>query len=564
MGIPGFFRWLSYDCRNSITEITDSTVTDNLYIDANGLIHDSASEIFCYGSNSPESRDPSGSSKCIKQYQSLEHAKYLIFERIMVKFYGLLSKIRVRKMIYFAIDGPAPRAKQNQQRQRRFSPEPASKDFDSNCITPGTMFMMELSRFLMYSFRIFVEKSGIPVLFSPPTKPGEGEHKIVEYIRKNKNLAEFKNSSHMFYGMDADLIILAMATGLDSVRVFRKDPKNGNDITVNVESVSRTVLHKSRYTKDDFVALSFFVGNDFLPKVQMFVSLDDGMKKLLSLSQNLGVGLTASESDRSTQLNLKGFQMLLKVLSDCEINYIISQHIKHDNRLIEMYGKGTVEYDLFTDDLLKKYVNRSNNTLDWSAYRLEYYKKCGIESESGVWELCKEYTRMFVWVYKYYTTGVVSWNELYSHHKAPFIKDLYLFVMSLKNLDFDWVLGSPTPAVLQLLSVLPPRSADLLPEEYRFLLSDPLSKMYEMGWIPKVVGRSYDGVFVSHQAHNIVPFLNSSIDDIYKSVTPSRDYKRNHQQTDFYLLKDEKQEEYTYVSDFGSIPMCKTKVLTLG
>ena len=70
----------------------------------------------------------------------------------------------------FIILGVAPRAKLNQQRQRRFRsakdrrealeaaeakgiPIPAEKPFDSNCITPGTEFMTNLSGYLKFFIR---------------------------------------------------------------------------------------------------------------------------------------------------------------------------------------------------------------------------------------------------------------------------------------------------------------------------------------------------------------------------------------------------------------------------
>lgn len=89
-------------------------------------------------------------------------AEETIFKNIFHYIETLFNMIRPQKLFFMAVDGVAPRAKINQQRGRRFRSAkevevqeakakakgisiPIEKKFDSNCITPGTLFMAKLN-----------------------------------------------------------------------------------------------------------------------------------------------------------------------------------------------------------------------------------------------------------------------------------------------------------------------------------------------------------------------------------------------------------------------------------
>ncbi|PJF18705.1 hypothetical protein PSACC_01475 [Paramicrosporidium saccamoebae] len=175
-------------------------------------------------------------------------------EEMMVEIFKYIDRIfamiRPRKLLFMAIDGVAPRAKMNQQRSRRFRAAKERRDktekdaeirselgteaedsgdyFDYNCITPGTKFMALIASSIKY---YIVERMNrepawrnVKVIFSDANVPGEGEHKIMDYIRRQRLDPDYDpHTKHVIYGLDADLIMLSMATHEPYFKVLRED-----------------------------------------------------------------------------------------------------------------------------------------------------------------------------------------------------------------------------------------------------------------------------------------------------------------------------------------------------
>lgn len=211
---------------------------DNMYLDMNGIIH------LCSHSDN---------SKRAKSNEEIFLNVFLYVER-------LFDIIEPKKLLYMAIDGVAPKAKMNQQRSRRFKsiscseiekraylelkerfiaenkmvPEETTY-WDSNVITPGTEFMHELSIALKYFIEHKITNDekwkNVVVIFSDSNVCGEGEHKIFNFIKSQRAQPGYDpNTRHVIHGMDADLIMLSLASHEPYFYILREiidlDPKS--------------------------------------------------------------------------------------------------------------------------------------------------------------------------------------------------------------------------------------------------------------------------------------------------------------------------------------------------
>ncbi|RIB04863.1 putative 5-3 exonuclease, partial [Gigaspora rosea] len=142
-----------------------------------------------------------------------------IFSAICDYVNELVLMVKPKKLIFIAVDGVAPRAKMNEQRNRRFI-KTSSGEFDSNSVTPGTKFMENLST----HFKEFIHNKikndevwkSVKIIYSGHDVPGEGEHKIIKHICNSKS----KSESDCIYGRDSDLILLGLMHFKPSLKIL--------------------------------------------------------------------------------------------------------------------------------------------------------------------------------------------------------------------------------------------------------------------------------------------------------------------------------------------------------
>ena len=226
---------------------------------------------------------------------------------------------RPTKGVYVSCDGAVCAAKRRQQRLRRFKgpwiaaaeadvkrqagdtdADASRSGWDQNALTPGTAFMAALGRVLVAEGARIAAREGIQVTVSTTSEPGEGEHKLLRAMRALTPAPK----SCVIYGLDADLILLAMLLGIDTgatVHLLREAQEfegarsevgEGEWRCLSVTELVRALLPGGSAVigqrVKDFVAGMSLLGNDFLPRSLTKTVRDDGIPALIAtLDQQL-------------------------------------------------------------------------------------------------------------------------------------------------------------------------------------------------------------------------------------------------------------------------------------
>lgn len=571
MGVPRLYPWICKNFPHLIKHFQEGHYrleVDNLYLDSNGLLHPSAQLVFNYGDN----------KKMRNDYEDLsyEEKRTKTFEKFFQDIEMLTKIVIPKKRLFIAIDGPAPIAKQSQQRERRFGAMPCTpkdgendtQQFSSTEISPGTIFEFELTKYLHTKIRKKMNNDSIwrniEVIFSPPTSPGEGEHTCLDHMRANANA---KNESNCIFGPDGDLIMLALSAHLPNIFLFRQDLYNpGYFDVLNFGTIREELKYKLFRTNkkeinrnlndisDDFILIGFFVGNDFLPKIQMFTYLEDGLELMLTTYDRISKGGTTNLLTKEGKIRHESFVRFVEELARREHMYLLDQR--------------KVEYKdpRFIDKTLLSCIGQAKSgapVLNMDLYREKYYAKSGVtldedgESEE-VRKMCLDYLRMIAWVFEYYVITLPSWHDFYPWHYAPLMGDLVEVMKTLSDEEYEYVYsfkdkGEPSLPFVQLLCILPPSRSHLIPPSYGKLMTSKSSKLVKSGMYPKKFKVDYEGKIKEHMGVVLLPFVDIKlVKEEYKKVVTKKILKRNTLGRPESFVYNKKYAS-KYTSDYGDI-----------
>ncbi|XP_041805238.1 5'-3' exoribonuclease 1 isoform X2 [Chelmon rostratus] len=570
MGVPKFYRWISerYPCLSEVVKEHQIPEFDNLYLDMNGIIHQ------CSHPNDEDVHFRISEEK--------------IFADIFHYLEVLFRIIKPRKVFFMAVDGVAPRAKMNQQRGRRFRSAKEAEDkikkaldkgevlptearFDSNCITPGTDFMARLQEQLKYFVhnKLSTDKlwQNVRVYLSGHETPGEGEHKIMEFIRsENSKPGHDPNTRHCLYGLDADLIMLGLTSHEPNFSLLREEVQFGGKKSqkriTTPEETTFHLLHLSLMREyidyefselrnhigcdydleriiDDWILMGFLVGNDFIPHLPHLHISHDALpllyKTYISVLPSLGGYL-----NENGHLNLRNFEKYLEKLAEFDREHFSEVFVdlkwfesKVGNKYLNEAAGLAAEKEAASKDTDKK----ENSTLCLAA--LTSSERVTGEGKGAVGDDEEEEDDMFETEFRqykrtYYMTKIgvdvvsdeflakqakcyvegIQWILHYYYHGVQSWSWYYPFhyapflsdIRNISGLKLTFDLGKPFMPFQQLLAVLPAASMALLPESYRHLMTSENSPIIE--YYPLDFKTDLNGKQQEWEAVVLIPFID--------------------------------------------------------
>jgi 5'-3' exoribonuclease 1 len=491
MGIPSYYKRLLENIPGLLTKHRPNPAVV-LFLDFNCIIYHCA-------------RKPGGMRPFPSDWEEQRIWENDLNKNICSYIHKLWKEAGQPREILCAMDGVVPMAKIRQQRLRRFKSiwmaqeerlcgaRTNEETWDTNCITPGTDYMKRLSIALSDFCKNMTSRGNGNWHLSSSDEPGEGEHKIMHWIRK----PDFQPppGAILIYGLDADLILLSMYNTFQNQErnpcfLFREDIEFGRVAmnSLGEESYSFFSIPKlieamwpgetpTLQRIKSYVAGMSFMGNDFLPHSLSVKIRDDGHLILLSELRELEKEGKTLLNSEDTGFCIDSLQRIFQKWSEKEADWIEKGFQKKRKVFPNDGGKRSTPEEAAASALQKKPIewfvekeamentNKLQMIPNWQTIYNE--KWLGVFSSQDKQRVCVSYLQGLQWILSYYTgQNPVDMFWYYPWRLPPLWKDLAEFCQT--NTYFDFTIPSshlsPIQPKEQLAMVLPLESWHILRE----------------------------------------------------------------------------------------------------
>jgi 5'-3' exoribonuclease 1 len=470
----------------------------------------------------------------------------LIAKAVTEDIKDIIHAVSPKSYVLIAFDGVSPLAKVMHRKRRRWNSaltgdtdrftrhitteesivSPEGTKFDPNSISSGTEFMDNVVKGIRSRLKTYAsDNKQLKFWFTSHRFPGEGEHKIFDYLRdhykSHKRTRGKADDTVVIYGNDADLMLLGLIFDKCNVVVMRmietsQDVAKGES-TVETAELSQDISKEFSYvhcddirewlkiklwpersepTYEDFVLMTYMLGNDFLPPLMeceelLFPVLDECIRVYSSM--NRGSRLTLVNSNFS--VNWVNFLRFIKRLN-------ISDFIVQMSNLKYIDGHCSLDFaEISTEDDKGIYKGVSNVAFKekYYSYKLGLWGQKFTQCNSGydmlnINELVVRWMQTILWNLLYYKKGTddtgCSVEFYYPFHIAPSITDIMEFLATHEGIgdtvdSLCKLLGEPPishgqflTASQELIAILPLQSLNILPPSVSNLLLREASEDY--------------------------------------------------------------------------------------
>ena len=442
MGIPVYFKTLVSEYSDTILHKDKYNDIDSLFFDLNCLIH-------------PSVRGMTDEDKMI--------------EKILSDITKLIEYSCVKKLVYIAIDGVAPAGKMKQQRQRRFRSAIERKyseedSWNTNAISPGTYFMRKLNEAL----KVFIKTLPIKCILSDSDERGEGEHKILHYIKND--LSNDDKSKICIYGLDADLIMLSLVSKKENIVLLRERTDYNIENTENeyiylkIDPLKDHIIHSldleyitdTDAIVDDYIFMCFLLGNDFMnhiPSLSLRYGGHDLLLNIYSKLQNKYQGyfqlIDRKQPDLIHMTFFKEFVREISLKEKAQMSKVLSIRSKQAKRIHNEYHNDFVNLKaesgskISLDDIYRyqhgQKSESSQKMIENLPMLLQNQERQIYENMKYDNELCQDYMKSLVWTTHYYFDKCCDWRYSTIYNEAPLVDHLgkYLMNNDIKNINFN-------------------------------------------------------------------------------------------------------------------------------
>lgn len=273
------------------------------------------------------------------------------------------------------------------------------KAWNTSSITPGTQFMNKLNTrmidFIDVQNRLAsttnlvddISRRPLRYIYSGSNEPGEGEHKIFDHIRSTPDY--HKDTTTMIYGLDADLIMLCLnhLHISENIFLYRDTPEFIQSIDSNLSKdenyyldiplfacsleklmretketgvipdmgyvpqnadSSKLVVSTKKITQnvvaavDDYILMTFMLGNDFMPHFPSINLRTTGMNVLLQTYAHIFKGSSNylvkrvisknKEEGTKKMIDWAQFRLFIDHLASNEHNRFMDEHKTRDKQ----------------------------------------------------------------------------------------------------------------------------------------------------------------------------------------------------------------------------------------